>query len=117
MKCLNSSLAALAALVLTLSGNHAMAANCSTECTTSGAHIIVARESGAPNDVSVMNIVAEAVVDKCSGSDIAEVPYPALFDPYVESETEGVGNLTDMVLDYQSCCPDSQVVLMGYSQV
>lgn len=41
---------------------------------------------------------------------------PALLDPYVESETEGVGNLTEMVTSYQACCPDSQIVLMGYSQ-
>lgn len=27
-----------------------------------------------------------------------------------------MGNLTQMVLSYQDCCPDSQIVLMGYSQ-
>lgn len=41
---------------------------------------------------------------------------PALLDPYVESETQGISNLTEMVLDYQSCCPDSKMVLLGYSQ-
>lgn len=118
MKRLVSSLAFIASLVLSLSDSQAAAAaNCSTECTTSGAHIIVARESGAPNSVSVMDALAEEVVLKCSGSSIAGVPYPADFNPYVESEGEGVGNLTEMVLDYQTCCPDSKVVLMGYSQV
>lgn len=64
-----------------------------------------------------MNVVALGVSDQCAGSDIAETPYPAALSPYVESEQEGVGNLTQLVLDYQTCCPDSKIVLMGYSQV
>ncbi|KUI62785.1 Acetylxylan esterase 2 [Cytospora mali] len=117
MMRLNSSLVfVIAAFVLTFKDGRVMAADCSTNCTSSGAHIIVARESGAPNGVSVMDTVAEEVAARCPGSDISGVPYPAEFNPYVESEGEGIGNLTEMVLDYQSCCPDSQVVLMGYSQ-
>lgn len=95
----------------------AAAARAPSNCTTSGAHIIVARESGAPNGVSVMNLVAEEVASRCAGSDTAGVPYPADFSPYVESEGYGVGNLTEMVLDYRASCPDSKIVLMGYSQV
>lgn len=89
----------------------------STSCTTSGGHIIVTRESGAPSGTSAMNIIALGVRNQCPGSDIAEVPYPADLSPYVSSEEEGVGNLTAMVLDYQTCCPDSKMVLLGYSQV
>lgn len=37
-------------------------------------------------------------------------------DPYVQSETEGIGNLTELVTEYQSCCPQSKIVLLGYSQ-
>lgn len=36
--------------------------------------------------------------------------------PYIESQTQGIDNLTAMVTEYQSCCPDSQIVLLGYSQ-
>lgn len=94
------------------------AADCSDlSCTTSGAHIIVTRESDAPQDTSIINVVALGVKSACSGSDIAEVPYPATETDYVNSEQQGVGNLTEMVLDYQTCCPDSVIVLMGYSQV
>lgn len=106
-------LAAIGALHVALGA----ATDCNSTCTTSGAHIIVTRESGAPEGTSAMNIIALGVKNQCSGSDIAEVPYPAEFDPYVQSEQQGVGNLTAMVLDYQTCCPDSQIVLMGYSQV
>lgn len=35
----------------------------------------------------------------------------------MESESTGVGNLTTMAMNYQSCCPDSKMVLLGYSQV
>lgn len=41
---------------------------------------------------------------------------PALLDPYVESQTQGISDLTEMVTTYQSCCPDSKMVLLGYSQ-
>lgn len=41
---------------------------------------------------------------------------PALLSPYVESETQGIGNLSDMVTEYQTCCSDSKLVLLGYSQ-
>lgn len=94
-----------------------VSAAASKNCTESGAHIIVTRESGAPNGVSAMNIIALGVADQCAGSDIAETPYPAEFSPYETSEAEGVGNLTELVLDYQAECPDSKIVLMGYSQV
>lgn len=96
----------------------AVAADCAdVSCTASpGAHIIVTRESDAPQDTSIINVVALGVRSACAGSDIAEVPYPATETDYVSSEQQGVGNLTAMVLDYQTCCPDSAIVLMGYSQ-
>lgn len=64
-----------------------------------------------------MNIIALGVTNQCAGSDIAEVPYPATIDDYLNSEQEGVGNLTELVLEYSECCPDSKIVLLGYSQV
>lgn len=53
---------------------------------------------------------------KCTDRHYQKKPDPALLDPYLPSETQGLGNLTDMVTSYQSCCPDSQIVLLGYSQ-
>lgn len=105
-------------VVFGLGVTSAAAANCSSlTCTTSGGHIIVSRESGAPAGTSAMNIIALGVTNQCAGSDIAEVPYPATIDDYLNSEQEGVGNLTELVLEYQECCPDSRMVLLGYSQV
>lgn len=105
-------------LVFGLAVTPLASADCSSlTCTTSGGHIFVSRESGAPEGTSAMNIIALGVTDQCAGSDIVEVPYPATIDNYTISEQEGVGNLTELVLEYQECCPDSQIVLLGYSQV
>lgn len=108
------SLSLVASLGVTL----VTSTDCSSlTCTTSGGHIIVTRESDAPSGTSAMNIIALGVADQCAGSDIAEVPYPATIDDYYNSEAQGVGNLTELVLQYQDCCPDSRIVLLGYSQV
>lgn len=104
-------------LAAVLGATLAVAADCDLTCTTSGAHIIVTRESDAPPNTSILSVVALSIKNQCDGSDIAEVPYPATETDYVNSEQEGVGNLTELVLEYQTCCPDSSIVLMGYSQV
>lgn len=94
-------------------------ADCSNiACTSTGAaHIVVSRASTEAPGTGVLGSIAEEIVAACPGSDIATNPYPALLDPYLESETAGVGNLTQIVLQYQACCPDSKMVLLGYSQV
>ncbi|KAH8780290.1 cutinase [Diaporthe sp. PMI_573] len=94
-------------------------ADCSNiTCTpaSGAAHIVVSRASTEAPGTGVLGSVAEAIVASRPGSDIATNPYPALLDPYLESETAGVGNLTEIVLEYQTCCPDSKMVLLGYSQ-
>lgn len=112
------NIASLSLVLFGLGVTSVAAADCSSlTCTTSGGHIIVSRESGAPAGTSAMNIIALGVTNQCAGSDIAEVPYPATIDDYLDSEQEGVGNLTELVLEYQECCPDSKIVLLGYSQV
>lgn len=95
-------------------------ADCSNiTCTPAAgaAHIIVSRASTEAPGTGVLGSVADAIVASRPGSDVSTNPYPALLDPYLESETAGVGNLTEIVLEYQTCCPDSKMVLLGYSQV
>lgn len=94
-------------------------ADCSNiTCTPAAgaAHIIVTRASTEAPGTGVLGSVADAIVAARPKSDIYANPYPALLDPYLESETAGVGNLTEIVLEYQTCCPDSKMVLLGYSQ-
>lgn len=91
------------------------------------AHIIVTRGSTESIGNGILDPVASAIAAACPGSSVAANPYPALLDPYVASETAGLGNLTQMALDYRSCCggggdghgqkgPAGKMVFLGYSQ-
>ncbi|KAJ4422180.1 hypothetical protein N0V82_003149 [Gnomoniopsis sp. IMI 355080] len=103
------------ALILTKASSSACA-NVTCVPSSGGAHIIISRASTEAAGTGVLGYVSDAIVSACPSSDVAANPYPALLDPYLPSETAGVGNLTEMVISYQACCPDSQIVLMGYSQ-
>ncbi|KUI63425.1 Acetylxylan esterase 2 [Cytospora mali] len=85
----------------------------------SAAHILVSRASTEPQGTGVLGLIAEGIAAACPGSNIVANPYPALLSPYVESETEGLNNLTQMALSYSSCCPPAtsgRMVFLGYSQ-
>lgn len=68
------------------------------------AHIIVTRGSTEAVGKGILDPVAEAIVSACPGSSVSANPYPALLDPYLSSEAAGLGNLTEMALEYASCC-------------
>lgn len=71
------------------------ALTCVSPSTPGVAHIVVSRASTEAPGTGVLGQVANAVVAACPGSDVASNPYPAVLDPYVTSETQGVGNLTE----------------------
>lgn len=60
------------------------------------AHIIVSRASTEAAGTGILGVVADAIIDACPGSDVAANPYPALLSPYVDSEAQGLGNLTEV---------------------
>lgn len=80
-------------------GNFASRTDCSAvtcvAATAGVAHIIVSRASTEAPGAGVLGYIADAVVAACPGSDIATNPYPAVLDPYLSSEAQGVGNLTE----------------------
>ncbi|GKT42945.1 acetylxylan esterase 2 [Colletotrichum spaethianum] len=86
-----------------------------TRCVT-GVHIIVARASTERPGTGVIGAIAENIQGQVPGSDIAAVDYPAELNPYQPSQKAGVTAMTKMVQDYAAACPQSQMVLMGYSQ-
>lgn len=63
---------------------------------TGAAHIIVSRASTEAPGTGILGLVADAIIEACPGSDVAANPYPALLEPYLQSESEGVGNLTQV---------------------
>ncbi|TEA20660.1 Acetylxylan esterase 2 [Colletotrichum sidae] len=88
------------------------AAGCAT-----GVHMIVARASTERPGPGIIGGVANRVQSQIPGSDMVSVDYPAQLNPYQPSQRAGVTAMTKLVQDYATQCPESKMVLMGYSQV
>ncbi|KAF5008507.1 hypothetical protein FDECE_5207 [Fusarium decemcellulare] len=82
----------------------------------SGAHIIVVRGSTEPQGPGIIGEVAQKILERIHDSDMVSLKYPAEYDPYVTSQTEGVNTLTDMVKKYTKTCPNTKMILVGFSQ-
>jgi acetylxylan esterase len=82
----------------------------------SGAYIIVARASGEPAGYGIIGGVKDQLLSMVPGSDSEAVDYPATYDNYFNSETEGVTAMRDDITKFIDGCPKTPVVLMGYSQ-
>ncbi|CZT04721.1 hypothetical protein WAI453_007718 [Rhynchosporium graminicola] len=87
----------------------------SAPCAT-GVHIIVARASTEVPGEGIIGAVADQVVKAVPGSDSEAVGYPATLLDYLTSEGTGVKVMTNMIETYTMRCPQSKLVLMGYSQ-
>ncbi|KAF4448006.1 hypothetical protein F53441_8521 [Fusarium austroafricanum] len=78
------------------------------------AHIIVARGSLEPQGPGAMGAIAEQILKLIPGSDMEALVYPALYDEYVESQTEGVRAMTALVNNYAKNCPHTDIILMAH---
>ncbi|WQF85296.1 Putative cutinase/acetylxylan esterase, alpha/Beta hydrolase [Colletotrichum destructivum] len=81
----------------------------------SAVHVLLVRGTNEPYP-GLQQPIAEAV---CAGWDCtwASVEYPAVFRPsYCASVEGGVANTLRAVTDYATRCPDSRIVLSGFSQ-
>ena len=63
-----------------------------------------------------METIAAAIADANEGVARAAVDYPAELIPYDESSSEGTAAVTKQLTDFVGQCPDSKIVLLGYSQ-
>lgn len=88
----------------------------SAQC-PSGAHIVVARGSEEPQGPGVLGPIAQRIQNIVPGSDVDFLVYPALFEPYNPSQMAGVAAMTQLVGDFTHQCPDTKVIILGYSQV
>nr|XP_036574451.1 acetyl xylanesterase [Colletotrichum truncatum]KAF6780886.1 acetyl xylanesterase [Colletotrichum truncatum] len=98
-----------------LQGSSPIVQRQTTGCAT-GVHIIVARASTEDPGTGVIGAVANKIQAQIPGSDIVAVDYPAQLNPYVPSQKAGVTAMTKLVQDYATQCPQTKMVLMGYSQ-
>ncbi|GAA5924652.1 hypothetical protein JCM10213_000407 [Rhodosporidiobolus nylandii] len=87
----------------------------SSACAT-GVHIIVARASTEPAGEGIIGQVATLVKNQVPGSSSEAISYPATLYPYLSSEAQGVSAMTSAIESYAQRCPDSKIVLMGYSR-
>lgn len=95
----------------------AAAQNASSTCVSGDAvHMIIARASLEPPGTGVIGNVSSRVAEQLPGSDVVAVEYPATLDNYQSSEAQGVAAMMKLVTSYASQCPDSRMILMGYSQ-
>jgi acetylxylan esterase len=79
-------------------------------------HIIVARASTEAKGYGVTGILARALVKAIPGATSEPVDYPAVLSPYFQSEAAGVRAAKKLLTDYVIKCPNSKIVLSGYSQ-
>ena len=86
------------------------AANCSA------IHIITARASTEPAGEGVIGSLATLIQNGNQGVTREAVCYPATLSNYASSSSKGTSAMTDQLSTYVSTCPDSKIVLLGYSQ-
>lgn len=80
-------------------------------------HVFGARETTAPPGFGTASSVVESIVDAFPGATSEAIDYPAAGDDqYAASVQAGVKAVVDQVDSFVADCPDSQVVLVGYSQ-
>lgn len=81
--------------------------------------MIVARGTGEAEGTGATGELADEIAKQIEGSKIEPLDYPATFtDPdYDDSEKDGVKEMTDLITEYHSACPDNKMAVLGYSQV
>jgi acetylxylan esterase len=80
-------------------------------------HILVARGSQEPEGEGATGRLATQVKKDIPGATSEAINYPAKLSPYPQSEAQGVQACKDQMTAYAKKCPNSKLVLMGYSQV
>jgi acetylxylan esterase len=108
---LSVSLAVVAAAATASAQNSTEPVGCA-----SGLYILVARGSTEDPGPGVFGEVAQDIADKIPGAVVGALDYPATFQDYDDSVTDGTKSLRRALDDYHTNCPDGKIALMGYSQ-
>lgn len=65
----------------------------------------------------LLGTLTNKILDDVPGSDYENIIYPATQEGSTPSYREGIRNGTAQLKRYASACPESKIVLLGYSQV
>jgi len=81
-------------------------------------HVFGARETTASPGFGSAGAVVDSILSAVSGATSEAIDYPASGDspPYAESVTTGVSAICSQVGAFAQQCPDTQLVVVGYSQ-
>ncbi|TLS27370.1 hypothetical protein PpBr36_05485, partial [Pyricularia pennisetigena] len=79
-------------------------------------HIFIARGTSEPYP-GRQELTVNAICQGSTSCGFESIQYPAAFEPtYCSSVAQGVANGTNQITAYASRCPNSKLVLSGYSQ-
>jgi acetylxylan esterase len=85
--------------------------------TCAAVHLFVARGTTEPPGDGLIGSLAQLVLGANPGATEESIDYLATSDPiYLPSVTIRIEAVTEQVTSYVSACPNSTLVLMGYSQ-
>ncbi|KAL4897337.1 cutinase [Aspergillus ambiguus] len=80
-------------------------------------HVFGARETTAPAGFGTAGTVVDLILNAHPGATSEAIDYPATGDDaYASSVQQGVQAVADQVSAFVGNCPDTQIVLVGYSQ-
>ncbi|TDZ28940.1 Acetylxylan esterase 2 [Colletotrichum spinosum] len=79
-------------------------------------NIIVARGSLEAQGAGLLGNIANKSAAQIPGAVVTPLIYPAQLDPYPPSVSAGVANMTNLLNQQIQACPQTKIVLMGYSQ-
>lgn len=89
-----------------------------------GVHVFGARETTVSAGYGSSATVVNAVLAAYSGSTAEAIDYPACGGQsscggvsYADSVVQGIAAITDQVNTFNTQCPDTELVIVGYSQV
>lgn len=97
----------------TIAGKAGTLAGRQTSC--SAVHILIARGTTEeyPGD---MGSLANLIIANNDDADYEDIIYPATFN-YISSTQQGMQASMSQLTTYVEACPDSKIILLGYSQV
>ncbi|KAM0268402.1 hypothetical protein ACHAQH_009991 [Verticillium albo-atrum] len=79
-------------------------------------NIIVARGSTEQPGVGLMGAISSEAAQQIPGAVVTPLDYPAELNPYPPSVAAGVVSMTQLLTQQAAACPQTKLVIMGYSQ-
>lgn len=111
----------LSKLAVTLLASGAIAASAETQLQCPDIHVFGARHTGAPEGYGLAEKVVNSILKSHPGATAEPIHYPAdgagSSEVFSRSARTGVHAVTHQVTSFVNECPDTRVVLVGYSQV